>query len=177
MSEDRTCTAFQGERLLASGARPDVAAAVHAALQAGAAHVLIFDDATGEQLELDLRADPPAIAGRSPPPKPGRGRPKLGVVPKEVTLLPRHWDWLAQQPGGASAALRRLVEDASRSGADGPRQRQEAVYKAMSALAGNLPGYEEATRALFAGDRQRFENLICDWPEDISRYLASRILA
>uniref|UniRef100_UPI001F2355BD DUF2239 family protein n=1 Tax=Oryzibacter oryziterrae TaxID=2766474 RepID=UPI001F2355BD len=103
----------------------------------------------------------------------GRGRPKLGVVGKEVTLLPRHWDWLAAQPGGPSVALRKLVDEARR--AEGPRAAsraaQEAAYRVMSALAGDLPGYEDALRALFAGDRAGFETRIAAWPQDVAAYV------
>jgi hypothetical protein len=99
----------------------------------------------------------------------GRGRPKLGVVAREVTLLPRHWDWLATQPGGASVALRKLVEEARRTGGDRDRSRaaRDAAYHFMSAMAGNLPGFEEASRALFADDRRRFAGLIAGWPDDV----------
>jgi hypothetical protein len=99
----------------------------------------------------------------------GRGRPKLGVVAREVTLLPRHWDWLNTQPGGASVALRKLVEEARRTSGDRDRTRaaQEAAYHFMSAIAGDLPGFEEATRALFAYDRRRFGDLVAQWPEDV----------
>jgi hypothetical protein len=102
----------------------------------------------------------------------GRGRPKLGVVAREITLLPRHWDWLAAQPGGASATLRRLVENARRDGGAEGRQRaaREAAYRFLSAVAGNLPGYEEALRALFAGDAARFETQMADWPKDVRAY-------
>ena len=99
----------------------------------------------------------------------GRGRPKLGVVAREVTLLPRHWDWLNSQPGGASVALRKLVEEARRASGDRDRIRaaQESAYHFMSAMAGNLPGFEEAARALFAYDRRGFGDLIAAWPEDV----------
>jgi hypothetical protein len=106
---------------------------------------------------------PPADAPRGP------GRPKLGVVPREVTLLPRHWDWLNSQPGGASVALRKLVEEARRAneGKDRIRRSQEVAYRFMSAMAGNEPGFEESTRALFAGDRARFDEQTSAWPEDV----------
>jgi hypothetical protein len=84
-------------------------------------------------------------------------------------LLPRHWDWLATQPGGASVALRKLVEEARRTGGDRDRSRaaRDAAYHFMSAMAGNLPGFEEASRALFADDRRRFAGLIAGWPDDV----------
>ena len=103
----------------------------------------------------------------------GRGRPKLGVVAREVTLLPRHWDWLAAQPGGASVALRKLVDEARRASGDKDRsaQARDAAYHFMSAMAGNLPQFEEASRALFADDRRRFTGLIADWPADIRDHI------
>jgi hypothetical protein len=167
-------TAFAGGRLLEHGGGGQVAAAAAAALAAAEPRVLIFEDATGEQVEIDPFARSPAIAGRPSPPaeRPGRGRPKLGVVAREVTLLPRHWAWLAAQPGGASAALRRLVEAASRQSPAQARRAQEALYKVMTALAGDAPGYEEAVRALFAGADDRFDDLIAAWPPDIRDYLA-----
>jgi hypothetical protein len=111
----------------------------------------------------------------------GRGRPKLGVVAREVTLLPRHWTWLNAQPGGASVALRKLVEAARRGNGDGDRRRagQEAVYRFMHAIAGDQPGFEAAARALFAGDLGKLEDAIADWPQDIREHatmLAARAL-
>ena len=102
----------------------------------------------------------------------GRGRPKLGVVAREVTLLPRHWEWLAAQPGSASVTLRRLVEDARKSGGAKQRARaaRDAAYAFMHALAGDFPGFEEAIRALYADDRTRFENQVTDWPADVRDY-------
>ena len=117
---------------------------------------------------LEARAEQASQAGE----KNGRGRPKLGVTAREVTLLPRHWEWLAAQPGGASVTLRKLVEEARRaSGAQQKvRQAQEAAYRFMSAMAGDFPGFEEATRALFADDRNRFEQHMAEWPVDIRNY-------
>src|SRR5579863_6549713 len=105
----------------------------------------------------------------------GRGRPKLGVVAREVTLLPRHWDWLASQPGGASVALRKLVEEARRANGDRDRHRaaRDAAYHFMSAMAGNFNGFEEASRALFADDRGRFGELIAAWPDDIRDHIVA----
>jgi uncharacterized protein len=175
-------TAFDGERRLASGGLIDVAMAVQAATATGAqGPLLVFDDASGAVIDLDLRGSRAEVAARlgpaadEPPAAPrGRGRPKLGVVAREVTLAPRHWQWLAVQPGGASAALRRLVEEARRASApkDRVRAAQEAAYRFMAAMAGDRPGFEEATRALFAGDRIRFERLVAGWPEDIRAYAA-----
>lgn len=172
-----TFTAFCGPRRIAAGSLLDVARAVRTA--ADTAPLLVFDDATGRVVDLDLRGTDAELAERYPAPAPeeeasprGRGRPKLGVVAREVTLLPRHWDWLAAQPGGASVALRRLVEEARR--ADAPRQQartaQEIAYRFMTAMAGDLPGFEEASRALFASDRPRMTAEMAPWPEDIRAY-------
>ncbi|QSI31018.1 DUF2239 family protein [Variovorax sp. RKNM96] len=139
---------------------------------------LIFDAQTGESLDFDVHNQagvvPHAASAEAHDDAPrGVGRPKLGVVAREVTLLPRHWDWLNRQPGGASVALRRLVQEASRVNADrdAVRASREATYRFMTAIAGALPGFEEATRALFAGERNRFEGLIDAWPADLRTQL------
>ena len=194
-----TCTAFEGVRRLASGALKDVALAVKAATERdGGASVLIFDDQTSRPIELDLRGSASDVLARladqqdgearqtepasdEPAASRGRGRPKLGVVAREVTLLPRHWEWLNGQPGGASVALRKLV-DAARGASEGKdrmRQAQEAAYRFMTAMAGDLPGYEEATRALYANDAARFDAMTAAWPVDVrdhARKLAKRAL-
>src|SRR5690349_7474208 len=181
----QTFTAFAGPQRLASGALADVALAVkHAGTTP--ASVTIFDDRTGRTIDLDLRGSDADILARlsratvddvrpEPPtsePR-GRGRPKLGVVAREVTLLPRHWEWLARQPGGASVAPRRLVDEARHVHADRDVQRaaREATYRFMTAIAGDLPGFEEATRALFAGERSRFDQLVAPWPADVRDHL------
>jgi hypothetical protein len=130
--------------------------------------VIVFNDSTGSQTDLDFRGKPDAPAAE---PR-GRGRPRLGVIAKEVTLLPRHWDWLNLQPGGASVALRKLVDEARKTSGDRDRVRaaQEAAYRFMSAICGNLPGFEEATRALFAYDRRSFTHHIANWPEEVRDY-------
>ncbi len=172
-------TAFAGSRQIASGAPADVAVAVKAALEAGRVQsVLVFEDDTGRPVELDLRGGEADVRRRHDPretssPRAGAGRPKLGVVAREVTLLPRHWDWLAQQPGGASAALRRLVEGARRdlAAADRARQSHTTLYRVMTVLAGDAPGYEEATRVLFAHDYDALDAHMAGWPADVRAYL------
>jgi hypothetical protein len=124
----------------------------------------IFDHETGRVVDVDPRF-PPQDEGPRP------GRPKLGVIPREVTLLPRHWDWLATQPGGASVALRKLVEAASRDPKSRQRQRRDAAYRLATALVGNAPGYEEAMRALYAGHREDFAAHIEAWPKDVRHVL------
>jgi len=180
------CTAFEGSRRIASGELKAVAVAVKKIIDRGVTEpVLVFDDKTSAIVELDLRGTPADVAqrleqkphhgGQNPPcsamaeGRRGPGRPRLGVVAREVTLLPRHWDWLASQPGGASVALRKLVEEArcANAGKDRVRQAQEAAYRFMSAIAGHQSGFEEATRALFAGNAARFDELVQAWPVDV----------
>jgi len=193
------CTAFEGFRHIASGGLPAVALKVKKVIDRGiAAPILIFDDATGSLVEVDFRGTTDDVlrrlAERSSQRAPAStqaslendsasmshekkvartvGRPKLGVVAREVTLLPRHWDWLNSQPGGASVALRKLVEHARRANEGKGRVRisQEAANRFMSSMAGDLTGFEEATRALFAGNRQRFDELVEPWPVDVRNY-------
>ena len=175
------CTAFSGSQRIASGELRHVAMK---AKQAFDLHpdrpVLVFDDADGRTVEVPLElpaadllrllAQPQLAASTDAAPAPRKpGRPKLGVVAREITLLPRHWDWLAAQPGGASVALRRLVEDARKvsSGEDRRRAAQEATFRFMQAMAGDAPGFEEASRALFAGDVSRFEEHVARWADDV----------
>jgi hypothetical protein len=179
-----TCTAFTGDRFLASGPAWQVALAVKAVLSAdAAARLLIFDDSTGRQVDFDLRGNDAEIVARLKPADAdgaarAPGRPKLGVVAREVTLLPRHWDWLASQPGGASVTLRKLVEAARAAGHGTERVRtaQQAADRFMAAMLGNSPGYEDASRALYAGDAARFQELSAGWPADLRDY-ARRLAA
>lgn len=172
-SLDHHYTAFEGDRRLAAGPLHDVAMAVkHAAHRSVGGPVLIFDDQTGRALDVDTRgSDAEVIARYAPPPDAprGRGRPRLGVVAREVTLLPRHWEWLNAQPGGASVTLRHLVEGARRAHPDKQhvRRAHEAAWHFMMAIAGDLPGFEGATRALFANDRAEFDAQVAHWPHDV----------
>lgn len=138
-------------------------------------YLLIIDDATGKQVDFELRGELDQVLDRYlPAPAPrGPGRPKLGVTSREVTLLPRHWEWLSDQPGGASATLRRLVDAARKSETPQARARRAAATtgRAMTALAGDRENFEEAYRALDAGDRERFEALTSGWPTDVRKYL------
>lgn len=174
-SQSVVFTAFVGSRRLASGSLDQVALAAKKAVDRGAQQpVLIYNDHTGRAIDIDSRGSDGEILARLTRPAPpcpprGRGRPKLGVVAREVTLLPRHWQWLGSQPGGASVAIRKLVETARRANqeTDQLRQRQEAAYHFILAMAGNLGDFEEASRALFANDRERFRDLIGGWPADV----------
>lgn len=182
-----TFTAFQGQQRLISGALANVALAVKRASQRASEPIAIFSDATGRALDLDLRGSADDVRARlakasftdliegvdpSAGPR-GRGRPKLGVIAREVTLLPRHWEWLNAQPGGASVALRKLVDQARRVSGDAERRRQarDAAYHFMSAMAGDFPNFEEAARALFADDRGAFASHIAAWPDDVRDHI------
>lgn len=175
--------AFAGFRQVAAGDRAQVVSALRELSATEDTLVRVFNDATGERIDLDLRpeaevgrsltavAEAPATEASAARPV---GRPKLGVVAREVTLLPRHWEWLGSQPGGASVTLRRLVDE-SRKASEGRvsvRASRENAYRFMSEMAGDLPGFEEASRALFAGDKTKFENLVAPWPEDVRLQLA-----
>ncbi|MDT8464646.1 DUF2239 family protein [Alcaligenes nematophilus] len=182
-----TYTSFMGHRRIASGPMLTNVLAVKKVLESRVNDpVLIFDDVTGRFVDVNTQGTDEELAQRYAPvdapeveveqteeeaPR-GRGRPKLGVVPREVTLLPRHWDWLATQPGGASVALRKLVEEARRASAvkDQRRQAQERAYNFMTAIGGDLPGFEEAMRALFADELERFKTLLAGWPEDVREH-------
>jgi hypothetical protein len=199
-SHQASCTAFEGTRRIASGALPEVVLKVKEVIDRGVrAPVLIFDDDSSELIEVDFRGTARDVAerltaspdGNAPtgasaapeiaaPRKPGR--PRLGVVAREVTLLPRHWEWLNRQPGGASVAMRKLVEEARRVNEtrDRVRRAQEVAYRFMSAMAGNEPGFEEALRSLFTADQTRFDSLVDSWPIDVrdhSRKLAAGAFA
>ena len=191
------CLAFADDRCIATGSLDEVARAVKAMSDARPhARLLVFNKQTSAPIEIDCRGSVAEVLARvaqtagaanahavgesasdtapvEEAARSGPGRPRLGVVAREVTLLPRHWDWLASQPGGASVALRKLVDQARRASQSADRQRaaQDATFRFMSAMAGDHAGYEEATRALFAGDGVRFAALIADWPGDVAAHL------
>lgn len=174
----RRFVAFAGPRLVASGDLRETATGAHRAHAEGLEReLLIFDAESSEPLELDLRGSLEEVLARLPAPEAasasterrGPGRPRLGVVAREVTLLPRHWDWLASQRGGASATLRRLVDEARQRQAPADRRRSalDAAYRFLSSTLGDQPQFEEATRALFARDAERFARLVEPWPHDL----------
>lgn len=199
-----TVTAFRGHEVLATGALRDVARVVWRAVKDAESHhgaVLVFDDATGRVIDFEMRGDERAMLAHvdvmlrmsqaalvqtnnepndatsgdnvDQVPRP-RGRPKLGVVAREITLLPRHWEWLATQPGGASVALRKLVDAARRTNTDEDRTKaaRDVAYRFMNAMAGDLTQFEEVIRALYRGDEARFRKLIAEWPRHIAAYSA-----
>ena len=187
----RQCTVFEGPRRLISGELAQVVLKTKEVYdRARRAPVLIFDNVTSEQIDVDYSGSPEELLdrlkarfgerastdrtmGQTEEPPRGPGRPRLGVVAREVTLLPRHWEWLNSQPGGSSVALRKLVDEArhANQGKDRIRQAQESAYRFMTAMAGDLLGFEEALRALFAGQSERFKDLISGWPEDIRTHV------
>ena len=166
-----TLTAFFDGTIIASGSRAEVARRiVEGHGPADHTSIQVFDDQSGKPIDLDYRAS--AHASSAPH---QRGRPRLGVEAREITLLPRHWEWLGAQTGGASAALRRLVDDARRNvGTDQPRR--DAAYHFMQSTCGDRPGYEEALRALYRDNRAGFAEIVAAWPEDVRTYL-NRLLA
>lgn len=174
--DDDTYTAFAGQRLLASGARREVLLAVKAHHDTCGERILVIADATGRQVDFDLRGTPEAVLARAEPKRTGPGRPRLGVVSREVSLLPRHWDWLERQPNGISAALRRLVDEARKREPDRARARRalEAADRVMWLLAGDRPGCEEASRALYAADAQRLRAMTRGWPRDVRAHVLAR---
>ena len=159
-----TVTAFLGDEEIGAGEKAAVTRLIEERYPGDHSAILVFDDETGRVVDLDYWD---ALAAA--PPRP-RGRPKIGVAAREVTLLPRHWEWLAQQPGGASAALRRLVEEARGRGRSA-RERHDAVYRFLQATSGDRPGYEEALRLLYRGDWPAFRAAIAAWPEAVRRYV------
>jgi hypothetical protein len=170
VENERTYTVFEGTSLLASGTREEVLTALKARTERDPeALFLIFEDQTGKQVDFNLRGTLADVLARYRPTHAGPGRPKLGVVAREISLLPRHWDWLEQQSSGASAAIRRLVDEARKRE---PLEQEAklaiaAVGRFLSAMAGNLPGYEEASRALYARDKKKFTEFTRDWPKDV----------
>lgn len=197
-----TFAAFAGKKMIAAGDLFEVAEIAKSVIDGGELEFIhIFNDADAQPVEIDFRGSTQDVIGRLEKQQKlaqasssnvtssikddeqarGPGRPKLGVVAREITLMPRHWEWLNSQPGGASVALRKLVDEArhANAGKDSVRQSQEKAYRFMSAMAGNLPGFEEASRALFSGDEQKFLEHTSSWPLDISKYslkLASQAL-
>ncbi len=183
------CTAFEGQKRIATGELREVARAVKPVVdREDRPLVIIFEDLTSHVIDVDFRGSEDAVMARleeraAQMPAPvledetrtpsGPGRPKLGVIAREVTLLPRHWEWLNAQPGGASVALRKLVEEARKAnaGKDLIRQTKESAYRFMYAMGGNLDWFEEASRALFAGNRASLEELTATWPTDVRDHL------
>lgn len=174
MENKTTHMAFVGARCVASGPLRRVLEALKKRFDANPSElVMVFETETGAQVDFDLRGSLDEVLEREAPTHAtGPGRPKLGVTSREVTLLPRHWEWLESQPNGMSAALRRLVDEAIKAAPEKERARRlrASLSRFLTAMAGDRPGYEEACRALFAGDTARFESLVARWPKDVRGY-------
>lgn len=182
-TSERNITAFVGFDRIAQGSLAEVIQTLRKTPIAQDVALRAFDDTTGERLDLvpvlrpaakpEVEAKPEAAPVRSV------GRPKLGVVAREITLLPRHWEWLGRQPGGASSAVRKLIEEARRfqGGSATSHSSREAAYRFMTGIASDLSNFEEATRALFAGKQERFEELVQPWPDDVRAHLAALVAA
>lgn len=170
---------FADNRRIALGALPEVLSLTKQYLAIKPSDVRIFNEETGKQVDLDLSGSMADVLARHAPatPKPGPGRPRLGVVGREISLLPRHWDWLEEQPNGASAAIRRLVDEARRRepGTQRERRMRDATARFMWAMAGDLPNFEEATRALYADDAARLAELMSAWPMDVREHVLERV--
>ena len=187
--ETSTFTAFEEERRVASGKLEAVLLEVKDRHDRGAQALSVFEDRTGHAIDFDLvgtraevlakLAEHPLLArsDEAPPVRTGPGRPRLGVVSREVSLLPRHWRWLESQRGGMSATLRRLVDEARKRGRgrELARDGREAISRFLWAMAGDRPGFEEATRALFARDHERLTALLRSWPKDIGLWVEERL--
>ena len=181
INETITYSAFQGHHLVAQGQLVAVLIKVKERLgRAENSDVLIFSDETGKQMDFNFQGTKEDVLKRIDvfvkatefAELPGPGRPKLGVVSREVSLLPRHWEWLATQTGGASATLRKLIEDARRTSSvsTGYKQAQERTYKFMLVMAGDLNDFEEALRALYQRDQKKFYLHIKSWPSDVRKH-------
>lgn len=181
MEQENIYTVFEGHSLIFHGPLSDVVMKVKQRMgKSDHSSILIFSDSTGKILDFNFQGSEKDVVKRleiythdfQPQDQSGPGRPKLGVVSREISLLPRHWEWLATQPGGASATLRKLVEDAKKKteGTLSIKQIQERAYKFMSVLAGDLPNYEEALRALYKRDKRGFLEHSAQWPKDVRRH-------
>jgi len=171
-----TYTAFLGWTRVAAGPLEALLRQIKEIKDPGDETLLIFEDSTGKQVDFDFRGSVNEVLARMAPKsaRTGPGRPKLGVVSREISLLPRHWEWLESQPQGASAAIRRLVEEARKQDSGETRAKIDAIGRVMTALGGNLPGFEEAYRALYARDRERLAAQIAEWPSDLRDYILER---
>lgn len=172
MNKSITYTAFQGHTSIAGGELTNVLLQVQEYIQSHPeSNPLIFRTDTGKQVDFDLSGTREELIARyaPKPDKKGPGRPKLGVVCNEVCLLPKHWEWLERQPQKSSALIRRLVDSAMKNPSPEEiiRDRIEAAHSFMWAMAGDLTGFEEASRALYARKWEIFDRLIAPWPEDV----------
>jgi len=185
METKSTYTAFEGDQWVCRGPLPEVIMTVKRRMgKSENRPFLIFSDATGNTMDFNFQGSEKDVVKRlevytandatagSASETNGPGRPKLGVISREVSLLPRQWEWLASQSGGASAILRRLVDEERKKsiGGDTVKKHQERTYKFISVMAGDLKGYEEALRALYRKDPKTFQLHIATWPTDVKAH-------
>jgi hypothetical protein len=181
LEASKSFVVFAGSTRIAAGTLRSVALAAREIPADPRRPVRIFDDATGEVVRIDLDGTPEEVVAALPRDAEGEshgepetaprgpGRPRLGVVSKEVTLLPRHWAWLGAQRGSVSATLRRLIDEARHmhEERDAVRRAQDSAYRFISVMIGDDAAYEEAIRALYRGDAARFDREIEPWPADV----------
>ncbi|MES2802482.1 MAG: DUF2239 family protein [Bdellovibrionota bacterium] len=174
-------TVFAGFKIISQGNIEEVAIATKKYLKKeDDVRLLIFSDLSGKQMDLDLSgADKDVIdrlsvykAAEASVSVSGPGRPKIGVKPREVSLLPLHWEWLSTQSGGASATIRRLVDEKMKAPTpkDKIKQTQESVYTFLNSIAGDLTNFEDAIRFLYRQDEAKFKDAIADWPKDLKKH-------
>lgn len=177
-----TYTAFEEFKIVSQGTLDDVAISVkHRLKEQGSSNILIFSDSTGRQIDLDLSGTDKQVLDRlkvfttsSVQTQSGAGRPKLGVLPREISLLPSHWEWLLNQEGGSSAVIRNLIDEKMKTQLIHKNKiAQERTYKFLSAHAGNLPSFEDAVRFLYRKDKKKFMDQISGWPKDVLKYTLS----
>lgn len=183
MDKIETYTAFDNTSIIAHGSLRDVILKTKKILgKSENSSFLIFSDSTGKTIDFNFQGTEKEILKRleifvsnsdekielARP-----GRPKLGVISREISLLPRHWEWLATQSSGASSSIRNLIEDAIKKSTSkvSLKQQQEKVYRVMTTLAGDLDGYEEAIRSLYKRDRESFIKFTKGWSKDLRSYL------
>lgn len=166
-------TAFASCKQIAFGECAQVLAQIGSMTFPQDTSIRVFGDETGECLDFDLRVKvlTKSAMGKSALSTSvvrSMGRPRLEVVAGEVPLLPRHWEQFDRQPGGTSVALRRMVDEGRKigQGRDSVRAPRETACRSMRNMAGALPGYEHAARALFRGNKALFEKAVAHWPAD-----------
>ncbi len=176
MNESERYSSFIGDRHLFTGDLKGMLSQTHAYISRhGEEGLLIFDNFSGRQIDYNFRVSLEELLGKELPPTPkkGPGRPRLGVVCGEISLLPRHWDWLQRQRQSASATIRRLIEAAMKEASPEEKTREaiDAAGKFLWTMAGNLSDFEEASRALYAQKWHILDAITAAWPEDIAKHL------
>lgn len=172
MSIANRYTAFRGDTRIITDSLFNVALALQ---KQSEMNVLVFNDQTGQQIDLDLSGSEDDLKQRYTEVEYVKkvGRPKLGVISREITLQQKHWNWLDQQSSSASAVIRKLIDKELNdpSSESNIMLAKQAIDHFMLAMLGNMPNYEEATRALYQGNKSHFLALIHNYPKDLKVYL------